>query len=518
MTAESPATSSEVIKVEYPTTFFHAHAPTHLHYVCALNGTAGPEPDGAFCYCEIGCGMGRTLNVLAAANPQAEFLGIDLSEPHIVAARALAEAGRLPNSRFLEADISKLDRADLPDFDFVIVHGLYSWVASPVRQAIFDLVEHKLRPGGLFYLSYNALPDWADVDQLRRFVVERARQLQGDLTDRVAQVLDELQNLRDKGAAFFSAHPVAGIVLERLRETDMNYVVHEFLTPQWQALEFTEVLEQLERRGLVYVGDAEVIHSFPDRAVTAAFANFVTGMPDRRSHEVAKDFVINRLFRSDLYIKPGIGTANASVDELLDATIFGTQKLIGEPKAVQVPGQAIELRGSCTERLTGLLSSAPLPLGEILDHPSLADCSRDGLTKALLLLTIDRQVIPFARRGASPTVSPLRRVRCLSILNRVLLEERDNPMSNVVLASPVAGTGIALTPLEACLLYSLDSADPVATAERELGRRDLCLNTDGEGSMDKGSTKPDLEQSLAEFTASVVPKLHALGIVEASSK
>lgn len=516
MTADSPATSSEALKVEYPTTFFHDHAPAHLGFVCALNGIAGPKPDGAYRYCEIGCGMGRTLNVLAGANPDAEFLGIDLSEPHIAAARVLAERGGLPNSRFIEADISELDQDGLPDFDFITVHGLYSFAASPVRRAILDFVEHKLRPGGLLYLSYNALPGWAGVDQIHRFILERCRHLQGDLTDRVAQVLDELHDLREKGAEFFRAHPVAGIVLEKLRETDMNYVVHEFLVPQWLALEFTEVLERLERRGLVYVGDAEVIQNFPDRAVTAAFANFVTGMPDRRSREVAKDFVTNRLFRTDLYIKPGIGTAKASVDELLAGTIFGTQRVIREPKAVQVAGQAIKLRGSCIERLMELLSSNALPLGEVLDHHSLADCAKNGLTKALLLLTIDRQVVPFARRCALPSVASLHRVRCGSRLNLALLEERDYPMSKVVLASPIAGTGVALTPVEACLLYSLDSEDPISTAESELGRRDLRLDAGCEGSTEAGSSKPELEQSLTDFASSVVPKLLALGIVEAS--
>jgi SAM-dependent methyltransferase len=147
--------------VEYPAGFYHEQAPVHLGYVCALNGIRGPSVADGFTYCELACGAGETTCILVAANPGGHCIGIDLSSVHIARASELAQAGRVGNARFIQADILSLDVRSLPDLDFVTLHGLYSWVSPEVRAAIHDFIAQKLKPGGVVYISYNAMPGGA---------------------------------------------------------------------------------------------------------------------------------------------------------------------------------------------------------------------------------------------------------------------------------------------------------------------------------------------------------------------
>ena len=217
--------------VEYPAGFYHCRATTQLGYTCALNCIKSPSAAGRFDCCELGCGAGKTMNVLAAANPDAHFLGIDLNAAHIEGASQLARDGGLTNARFLATDIQKFKTDELPDFDFITLHSLYTWVPPETQWAITDFIASTLKPGGVVYVSYNALPGWTSTAPIRKFFVDMVGHLDGDITTRAACVLDQLETLRSKGAPFFTANPCAGRLLTELAGTDARYLAHEFLVP-----------------------------------------------------------------------------------------------------------------------------------------------------------------------------------------------------------------------------------------------------------------------------------------------
>ncbi len=510
---ERSSSQSYITDVEYPVGFSANQAPAHLCYIGALNGVAGPDPGGVYRYCELGCGAGHTLNVLAAANPDAEFLGIDLNPQHVARACSQAEDGELTNVNFLTADIAGDDFEELEAFEFITLHGLYSWVTAEVRQSILSFIDANLRPGGLIFVSYNSLPGWAMIGQLRRYFLERSAHLAGNPTDMVQVILDELENLRQQEVPFFTDNPAVAQVLAAIRKQNPRYVVHEFLSPGWQAMPFADVNRDMEGIGLSFVGNAQIIHNLLEYAVPEASLDLLRGLPDRRSQESVKDLINNRYFRGDVYARRPEARGRGSADELLLKTVFGMEKTPRElSEKVEVFGGQIKIEGRCVAKLKDLLASAADPLAEILDHLDLEGCPKAELTNAIKLLSAGRQIMPFARRGAVSLDRPPDRIRCTPPLNRALLEQIESP--TVVLASPTAGTGISIAWLEACLLRGLETEDPVSVALAEIHRRGIEIKKGDEPVVGDAAQRNAVAGVLPEFKSNKLPILIALGVVE----
>ena len=277
---------------------------------------------------------------------------------------------------------------------------------------------------------------------------------------------------------------------------------------------FSEVNQDMAGAGLTFVGDAQVVHNFIEHAMPEAFVGLVSDMAERRAQEAAKDFINNRFFRADVYVRPDPGATRRSADALLAETLFGMEKTPRELSDTVDLGYAkAKLAGRCVDRLKDLLTAEVLSLAEILAHPQLESCPREELVEVVKLLSTERQITPFAGRARQAVGPPPSRVHCDSAFNRALLAEAVD--SIVVLASPVAGTGVGIAALEACLLQGLQSDDPVATALAEVRKRGLHLTHAGERLTDEAAQRAALEGLLPHFVAGKLPKFAALGIVEA---
>lgn len=149
--------------VPYTWSFFNYQAPVHLSYVAQVNGFPVRPLDKPFTYCDLGCGNGVTVNLLADALPQGDFHGIDINPEHILNASSYAKNAGLTNAIFIENSFEDYLRNNPQKFDFITLHGIYSWVNAEVRQQVRDVIDQTLNPGGLVYVSYNALPGWAEL-------------------------------------------------------------------------------------------------------------------------------------------------------------------------------------------------------------------------------------------------------------------------------------------------------------------------------------------------------------------
>src|SRR3982074_2191780 len=140
----------------YTAGFYPELAPSHLEAALLFAGYKSNLTRTGTRYCELGCGYGLSTLVLAAANPHMWFVGVDFNPTHIAAARALAELAGLTNIRFVEASFDELLEpryADLGEFDVIALHGIYSWVAPPVRRAIVGFADARLKTGGAPYVA-----------------------------------------------------------------------------------------------------------------------------------------------------------------------------------------------------------------------------------------------------------------------------------------------------------------------------------------------------------------------------
>eukprot|EP01035_Chromulina_nebulosa_P055017 gene55017-75385_t len=153
-------TQGYISDIEYLPGFYAEQAPAHLNAVCLLKAIEPPmEPDGVFAYCELGCGVGETALAIAAANVDCTVWGFDLNPAHIARGRQLAAAGGVENIRLEEASFEQLAEGEvkgLPLFDYITMHGVWSWVSEANRAHIVRFIDRHLKPGGLVYVTYNA--------------------------------------------------------------------------------------------------------------------------------------------------------------------------------------------------------------------------------------------------------------------------------------------------------------------------------------------------------------------------
>lgn len=505
-----PADSIETL--DYVGGFYPELSPVRLNYVCALNGLQGPALDGEFAYCELGSGLGETTTLLAASYPRASFVGIDLSVRHIEAARVLAAEGQVTNVEFLAADIGRLDPDGLPDFDYITMHGLYSWVPESVREGIDRFVRRKLKPGGVLHVSYNAQPGAHNLATLRRYYLERSARMTGSLLDRASAITSELEALRKAGAPLFRENPTAERLFEIIRDSDRRYMVHEMFAPGWQALPFSEVQSRFAAAGLEFVGDSEVLENLVEHCTLPAFTEAIARVADRIEQESLKDLIHNRSFRRDVYRRSSAGDADGETLPLLSTLLYTTHRSADVSARVQVTGGTVDLSGAWFGRLRELLAVRVMTVDELLNDPVLAQCPRGELLNGLKLASVEGAIGPAATRETPSTDSVKCSLKVVPPLNAALIKRFDLNQERLFLASPVTGRGVAVHRMDVLALSAISQLSPEDQMLARLRQAGISLKRPGrdEAVADELGAMREIASA---FRSQRLPKLMALGVV-----
>ncbi|RJF88320.1 class I SAM-dependent methyltransferase [Oleomonas cavernae] len=166
-----------VTSIEYVTACYPEQGPNHLDLMALLHAVEPPMPHGRISYCELGAGQGMTATMIAATNPDIDVHAIDFMPAQVARARDFAAGLGIDNVSFHEASFDDLAAGRgpaLPNFDYVTMHGVYSWISRENQEAIIRLLATKLNPGGLVYTSYNAMPGWGSGFAIQRLLSEVA--------------------------------------------------------------------------------------------------------------------------------------------------------------------------------------------------------------------------------------------------------------------------------------------------------------------------------------------------------
>ncbi len=507
--------SEYVVDVPYLRTFMAELGPSRLRLVAALNGFPCP-PAEEFEYCDLGAGQGDTTATLAAAYPRARFMGIDINREHVEAARELARGGGLENATFLELDFADAGQEDLPRFDYIVAHGVASWIGPETRAALFSLVSDRLKPGGLFYVGYNALPGWAAVEPLRRILADRAAAVQGDSLERARQALQLASQLAGAGAAYFTGNPSAREMLDVMQKTGLPYVVYEYLQPHWTPMYFADLARELAARELYYVGQMPLYLNYRDLALAPPMAQLLQGVEDRVTYETLLGYANNQFFRRDVYIKGKVAAAPSATQAWLDATPFGAISPGALPRTARLPHYTLQLAGPVFDALLPTFEQGAFTVGGLLERPELSPFGGQTLRDAILRLLIAGLVSPVLRPTRTPSASrgPL---GIASQYNRWLLQRRLDPQLPIALASQVAGTGVELSMLQAVALRLLTEVEPDERPAwiRALARRQPFRLKIGDRAIDGDEDLVLTLLTIAEdMRARQVPKLLELGVLE----
>lgn len=292
----------------------HAFPQTHPDRLCVVARLFGmtPAPLAGCRVLELGCGTGGNLIPMAATMPDATFLGIDLSPTQIATGQRRIEELGLGNVELRAADlVTAAD--DLPVFDFIIAHGVFSWVPPPVQEALLRICRSNLSPNGVAYVSYNTYPGWGMRSVIRDAMLYHTRQFREPAvkTAQARAMLDFLaQNAPGENTPYTLQLKAE---LEELRKQPDHYLYHEHLEAYNDPIYFHEFIERAERAGMQYLGESDFVSMLPSNLPAATAETLRRAALDLVRMEQLMDFLRNRPFRQTLLVHQGI-TLNRQLD------------------------------------------------------------------------------------------------------------------------------------------------------------------------------------------------------------
>jgi SAM-dependent methyltransferase len=429
-----------VSDVAYTLGYYRELAPTFLHFACTANGVASPEPEKALRYCELGCGRGYGTLLLAAANPNSTYVGVDFNPAHIAEARALAQKAGITNVTVLEmsfGDAAKSSKPELADFDIVTMHGVYTWVMPEVKRQIVDFIREKLVSGGLFYVSYNCMPGWAPVGPMQRLLKEVGDRSTRQSVAVIDEGMDLLKKLVEHSSAFIAHNPTIKNRIEKMGKQDKVYLAHEFLNSGWNPIYITDAMEDFSSAKATYIGSASIAENRPDLCVSKDLLPLVRSAPDIAMHELLKDYAINKQFRRDIYIKGPQRLNPREHRQQLGALMFApVQMNDAVPEKFQLPIGELKPKPELMAKLMAGIGNKPLSGDQIIEAGIKADLKEPDAILYLLLLVNNGIVLPARKDFAKVDRAPSLR------LNKTIMDMSAASDTHRFLASPVLGSAI----------------------------------------------------------------------------
>jgi SAM-dependent methyltransferase len=451
--------------VPYIRQFVPDLAPANLRIAAALNGLAVPPADD-FDYCELGCAHGDTLCALAAAHPRARFVGVDLSAAHVATGKKLAKDGALDNVGFLERDFGDLvDDDAIGQLDFVVAHGVLSWIGPEKRKQLLEFARAKLKPGGLLFVSYNAMPGWAAVEPLRQLLLSPPGGASGPSVERARRGLAFAQSLSAGGAEYFIHNPSALSMLETMAKNDVAYMVHEYMHEHWAPMYFARVAWETAQHDLHFAGVLPAFLNFRDMAIPESLELVFAEVTDRVTFESLKDFAVNEFFRRDLYVHGAAARSADTTAAFVDGTAW-CARAVGAPvrRKVSLAHRELSLEGPIFDALFDAFAEGSATIGSLLARPALAMYGIEKVRAALVKLVVGDAVIPVRALAKASAVSPDRTYRLASAYNQMMLRRlsSDTP---IVMVSSSAAVALPISSLDGLAIRVLTEAAPEARAQ-----------------------------------------------------
>jgi SAM-dependent methyltransferase len=295
-------------------TIAHAH-PEFLETVARVRGMQPAAAAGARVL-ELGCGVGNNLLPTAERYPAAELLGVDFSGRQIAMAQATARECSLDNVEFRQQDILQLG-FDLGEFDYIIAHGVYSWVEAPVRDMLLAICRDHLAADGVAYFGYKTYPGWHLSDMIRQAMLDAAQGAIGpsEQIARSRMVLDFLQTFLPQN------DPLATSIrsdVSKLAQFPDDYLCHDYLESVSYPVYFRQFVAHAKSYALDYLGDAALGIRWAESLGPEAEQRLAAISPDPIQQETFRDFLFNRPFRQTLLCHQGVPLVRSTSPDSLD--------------------------------------------------------------------------------------------------------------------------------------------------------------------------------------------------------
>lgn len=524
----------------YTDNVFREQGPVWINYVAALKGCVPRPLDQPFSYLELGCGLGHSITLFAAAFPEARFVGVDFNPAHIDHAQRRARELGLSNLAFIEASFQDLaaDAAGigiargLNSFDFVAFHGIYSWIPEEARRAMQRIVFDRLLPGGLVYNSYNTLPGWAAEAPLQRLVSELARLGNGDSSNRARDAFMRIDSLAKAKSGFFAQAPHLTKLIGNLQKKPGNYLAHEYLNGDWNAFYAPDVADEMARAKLEYVGAATLIENHDDLVLNDEARKLVTTEPDPRLRALLHDFLVNQKFRRDVFAR---GHARLGPRErraqIARFPLVAPKSLDDLKPSIKVPRGTVTFDIPQFDELKVVLAAGAATEREFAAAFTQAGGKAQDFSRLLMILTATGSLTPAAKIfQASPLVKSggkvkgegaVPRQRTTLKSNAILLQKAAERGIAATLASPVTGAVVQIAAsdvlaLQECLASAATPETLAGKLQGNMSKQGFQVSQDGKAVTEPEAARTRLKTQAETFIGQTLPLLRHLGLVESA--
>ena len=349
----------------YPSKFFLQTHPDRLAVLATLFGMTPAKVENCRVL-ELGCGNGSNLISHAFNLPDAKFVGVDLAENHIADAKRAGAELDLKNVEFYQMDVMDMSVEKFGKFDYVIAHGLFSWVPDFVRDKVLALSHEVLNESGVGYISYNAFPGAHHRQMVQKMMRFHARHFEEPL-EKVGKAVSFLAFLGENATEKEIFAPVLQSELKRHFEHDAADIFHDDLSDLNVAFYFHEFAELLRKNNLQYLAEAE-LHAMGTQSLSSEAREFIESLDDVVEREQYLDFFRGRIFRQTLFCREEIELNRHPEPPLLSKfRLASSIRALGENPELATPKREkfVGLKGTGIEIDHPLTKAALVILGEI---------------------------------------------------------------------------------------------------------------------------------------------------------
>ena len=424
-----------------------AIAGTRPDYLAATAKLRGLDaPDVRRCrVLDLGCATGGNLLAMALAFPESSFVGVDLSPRQIAAATAAAREIGADNVRFEALSIADID-ASFGTFDYIVSHGVYSWVPPQVQQALLAVCANNLAADGIAYVSYNTYPGWHVRGLVRDMILfhDQADLEPHQRVERARGFVDFVARSTPKNDSVYTMMLREEVAL--LQSANDSYLMHEELESENHPVYFTEFMRRAAASGLQYVAesaptlaDAQMPNDVKD-ALRSWSANDL-------AYEQYLDFVRNRTFRRTLLCHAGRRVSREPMPEALLSLCLHA-RCVADPNAADAATPGVEVFRT-TEGVAATMSH---PVVRAALHV-LIDAAPAAVPFAVLL---DRTRAHVADGGVTEMLLADAMLRCALVRMLDLTTTTGScvtSLSERPVASPLARLEVRTEPVASSLLH-----------------------------------------------------------------
>jgi SAM-dependent methyltransferase len=426
--------------VGYTYGYYRDISPVFQRFCLLIRGFAVSEPTAEAQHCELGFGQGVSINIHAAATP-GQYLGTDFNPAHAAHAHTLAAASGSGARLFDDSFEQLLNRSDLPQFDSISLHGIWTWVSRDNHKIITEFARRHLKPGGIFYNSYNCFPGWSPAYPLRQLFAlhDRFAGSAHSAASRVDAALKFSDDLLSANPIYANAAPQLRDKLKSLMGQNRNYLAHEYFNREWNCMYFTDVVDALAPAKLDYACTATPLDTLNEMNLSQEGVTFLNAIEHPILREQVRDYFVNQQFRKDLYLRGAVRLSEVEQRQrLLDLRVVLLMAPDQVPlKVTSAMGEA-RLQESVYQPLLAILAGNKFAPKTLKELASSAPALNWLLVRQAVTVLVGIGVLsPCQSEADIKLVSK----RCAA-LNRHLCERAQFGNEIELLASPVTGCGV----------------------------------------------------------------------------